>query len=63
MQPMNASQPARRRLTLTKETLRRLTPADLRLAAGGGMPTTHTISQTLTVVSRTSKTTAYDCTK
>jgi hypothetical protein len=62
MQPMNAPQPARRKLTLTKETLRRLTPAELRLAAGG-MPATHTITQTATVVSRTSKTTAYDCTK
>jgi hypothetical protein len=27
--------PAPRRLTLTKETLRRLTPAELRLTAGG----------------------------
>jgi hypothetical protein len=33
-----ADQPAPRRLTLAKETLRRLTPTELRLTAGGAAP-------------------------
>ena len=33
--PHDTARPARKQLTLRKETLRRLTPAALRLAAGG----------------------------
>jgi hypothetical protein len=36
MKPQRAANTELKKLTLTKETLRRLTPAELRLVAGGG---------------------------
>jgi hypothetical protein len=37
MEPERTPEPAPKKLTLKKETLRRLTRSDLRLAVGGGM--------------------------
>ena len=48
MKPQDPTRPVPKKLTLKRETLRRLTPSQLRLAAGGVRKTLNTYSRNIT---------------